>query len=250
MQGTATGMLVGGTLTQLMASLGTPWAFDPPHGCVLFLEDIGERPYRIHRMLTQVAQAGIFANARGDRVRRVSRLRRARRRSGDSRRAARLHRGVPRPGAVQLSLGPHHRADVDAAVRRQGRSRQRAVAGGAHPGSGGRVTDWHRRDSSDWRVRHGDGDAGRAAEASRPRRQRIGRARLSADERLSRGRAASPCSRAIAPSTSPRRSIWSSSAMPSRAATRSSRPCSIAASATRRCRRRSAISCSGTRSRS
>ena len=61
--GAATGVLVGGTLTQLMASMGTPWDFDPPHGCVLFLEDIGERPYRIHRMLTQAAQSGIFLNA-------------------------------------------------------------------------------------------------------------------------------------------------------------------------------------------
>lgn len=62
--GAATGTLVGGTLTQLVASLGTPWAFDPPEGCVLFIEDIGERPYRIHRMLTQAAQSGIFARAR------------------------------------------------------------------------------------------------------------------------------------------------------------------------------------------
>ena len=62
--GSATGMLVGGTLTQLMASMGTPWEFDPPHGCVLFFEDIGERPYRIHRLLTQAAQAGIFVPAR------------------------------------------------------------------------------------------------------------------------------------------------------------------------------------------
>jgi muramoyltetrapeptide carboxypeptidase len=60
--GSATGVLVGGTLTQLMASMGTPFEFDPPHGAVLFLEDIGERPYRIHRLLTQAAQAGIFVN--------------------------------------------------------------------------------------------------------------------------------------------------------------------------------------------
>lgn len=63
--GNASGVLAGGTLTQLMASLGTPWAFEPPDGCILFLEDIGERPYRIHRMLTQAAQAGLFANTRG-----------------------------------------------------------------------------------------------------------------------------------------------------------------------------------------
>lgn len=61
--GTATGVMVGGTLTQLMASMGTPWAFEPPHGAVLFLEDIGERPYRIHRLLTQAAQAGLFVHA-------------------------------------------------------------------------------------------------------------------------------------------------------------------------------------------
>jgi muramoyltetrapeptide carboxypeptidase len=63
--GEARGPLVGGTLTQLTASLGTPWAFAPPEGCVLFIEDVAERPYRIHRMLTQLAQSGILARARG-----------------------------------------------------------------------------------------------------------------------------------------------------------------------------------------
>lgn len=63
--GRATGMLVGGTLTQLMASMGTPWAFTPPAGAILFLEDIGERPYRIHRLLTQAAQAGILSRVAG-----------------------------------------------------------------------------------------------------------------------------------------------------------------------------------------
>lgn len=62
--GTAAGVLAGGTLTQLTASLGTPWAFEPPDDGVLFIEDVGERPYRIHRMLTQAAQAGMFTNAR------------------------------------------------------------------------------------------------------------------------------------------------------------------------------------------
>ena len=61
--GRATGTLTGGTITQLAASLGTPWALDARQGCALFLEDIGERPYRIHRMLTQLAQAGIFNRA-------------------------------------------------------------------------------------------------------------------------------------------------------------------------------------------
>lgn len=61
--GHARGTLVGGTLTQLTASLGTPWAFAPPADCILFLEDIAERPYRIDRMWTQLQQAGILARA-------------------------------------------------------------------------------------------------------------------------------------------------------------------------------------------
>jgi muramoyltetrapeptide carboxypeptidase len=58
--GEATGELVGGTLTQLVASLGTPFAFDPPAGCVLFLDEVSERPYRIDRMLTQLRFSGIL----------------------------------------------------------------------------------------------------------------------------------------------------------------------------------------------
>jgi muramoyltetrapeptide carboxypeptidase len=57
------GPLFGGTLTQLAGSLGTPYAFDPPDGCVLFIEDVHERPYRIDRMLTQLRLSGILARA-------------------------------------------------------------------------------------------------------------------------------------------------------------------------------------------
>lgn len=62
--GSAAGVLVGGTLTQIMSLMGTPWAFHPPDGAILFIEDIGERPYRVHRLLTQAAQAGLFARVR------------------------------------------------------------------------------------------------------------------------------------------------------------------------------------------
>ncbi|HTL43436.1 MAG TPA: LD-carboxypeptidase [Vicinamibacterales bacterium] len=61
--GEAAGMLLGGTLTQLAASLGTPFAFDPPRGHILFIDEVGERPYRIDRMLTQLRQAGLLARA-------------------------------------------------------------------------------------------------------------------------------------------------------------------------------------------
>lgn len=62
--GEATGLLYGGTMTQLCASLGTPYAFDPPDGCILFLEDVNERPYRIDRMLTQLRLSGVLGRAR------------------------------------------------------------------------------------------------------------------------------------------------------------------------------------------
>ena len=61
--GDAVGPLFGGTLTQLVGSLGTPYAFNPPDGCILFIEDVNERPYRIDRMLTQLRLAGVIARA-------------------------------------------------------------------------------------------------------------------------------------------------------------------------------------------
>jgi muramoyltetrapeptide carboxypeptidase len=61
--GEAAGPLLGGTLTQLLASFGTPFAFAPPHGFVLFLDEVGERPYRLDRMVTQLAQSGVLARA-------------------------------------------------------------------------------------------------------------------------------------------------------------------------------------------
>jgi muramoyltetrapeptide carboxypeptidase len=59
-QGHARGPLLGGNLAVLAALVGTPYG-PPLDGCVLFLEDIGERPYRIDRMLTSMLQAGWLA---------------------------------------------------------------------------------------------------------------------------------------------------------------------------------------------
>lgn len=61
--GEARGMLLGGTLTQLLASLGTPYAFDPPAGHILFIDEVAERPYRIDRMLTQLRLSGLLSRA-------------------------------------------------------------------------------------------------------------------------------------------------------------------------------------------
>lgn len=63
--GTAAGRLFGGTMCLLAASLGTPFAFDPPPGSILFLEDVDERPYRIDRLMTQLRLSGVLARASG-----------------------------------------------------------------------------------------------------------------------------------------------------------------------------------------
>jgi muramoyltetrapeptide carboxypeptidase len=55
--GRAHGPLLGGNLAVLTALIGTPYA-PPLAGCVLFLEDVGERPYRVDRMLTTWSHAG------------------------------------------------------------------------------------------------------------------------------------------------------------------------------------------------
>ena len=62
--GTAGGALCGGNLSLVAASLGTPWEIDT-RGKILFLEDIGEKTYRIDSMLTQLRNAGKFRDCAG-----------------------------------------------------------------------------------------------------------------------------------------------------------------------------------------
>ena len=56
--------VVGGNLTVLQSSLGTPFQIETA-GKFLFVEDIAERGYRIDRMFEQFRQAGLFKNCRG-----------------------------------------------------------------------------------------------------------------------------------------------------------------------------------------
>ena len=62
--GVAEGPLIGGNLAVLCALCGTPYA-PPVDRAVLFLEDVGERPYRIDRMLTTLRHSGWLARAAG-----------------------------------------------------------------------------------------------------------------------------------------------------------------------------------------
>lgn len=62
--GTASGTLYGGCLSILVSLLGTPWE---PHteGKLLFLEDVGVKPYQLDRMLWQLRVAGKLDGVRG-----------------------------------------------------------------------------------------------------------------------------------------------------------------------------------------
>lgn len=62
--GTARGRLTGGNLSLIAATLGTPYEIDTT-GKILCLEEVGEAPYRIDRMLTQLLLAGKLQAAAG-----------------------------------------------------------------------------------------------------------------------------------------------------------------------------------------
>jgi len=62
--GSARGPLLGGCLSLLTSSLGTPWAPDLA-GAVVFWEDINEPPYRIDRMLTHLGLSGTLESIAG-----------------------------------------------------------------------------------------------------------------------------------------------------------------------------------------
>jgi muramoyltetrapeptide carboxypeptidase len=62
--GKASGRLIGGNLTMIASLMGTQFAPDTT-GAIVFLEDVREELYRIDRMLTQLAMAGMFNKIAG-----------------------------------------------------------------------------------------------------------------------------------------------------------------------------------------
>jgi muramoyltetrapeptide carboxypeptidase len=57
--GQARGRLIGGNLSLISALMGTPFEIDT-RGAIFFIEDVGEQPYSMDRMLTQLRLAGKF----------------------------------------------------------------------------------------------------------------------------------------------------------------------------------------------
>jgi len=63
-RGTVEASMMGGCLSVLTTTLGTAYEINPA-GKLLFLEDVGEKPYRIERMLTHLKMAGKFEKLAG-----------------------------------------------------------------------------------------------------------------------------------------------------------------------------------------
>jgi muramoyltetrapeptide carboxypeptidase len=63
-QGSAEGVLYGGCLSMLVASLGTPYEIHP-EGAILFIEDVATKPFQIDRMLMHLKLAGKLDGVRG-----------------------------------------------------------------------------------------------------------------------------------------------------------------------------------------
>jgi muramoyltetrapeptide carboxypeptidase len=63
-EGSAEGVLYGGCLSLLVASLGTPYEIQTA-GTLLFIEDVAARPFQIDRMLMQLKLAGKLTQVRG-----------------------------------------------------------------------------------------------------------------------------------------------------------------------------------------
>lgn len=62
--GQAVGELTGGNLALLAATVGTPYQVET-RGRIVLIEDVGERPYRLDRMLLQLRMSGFFDGAAG-----------------------------------------------------------------------------------------------------------------------------------------------------------------------------------------
>lgn len=126
--GTAEGPLLGGCLSMLTATLGTPWAPELD-GSLLFLEDVGEPLYRLDRMLTHLALSHRLSRIRGLILGQVSAVDRAADRADDPAPPVWVERGLAVAGRTGLPVGwgvpaghqaPNHTLPLGAAARLEG----------------------------------------------------------------------------------------------------------------------------------
>ncbi|MET0425681.1 MAG: LD-carboxypeptidase, partial [Actinoplanes sp.] len=103
-EGRAEGVLLGGNLTILAATAGTPHAPDPA-GALLLIEDVNEAPYRVDRALVQLDRAGLLDGLAGVAVGQFTGC------GGpaivDTLRERLGHRGIPVLGGLPIGHGDH-----------------------------------------------------------------------------------------------------------------------------------------------
>lgn len=97
------GRLMGGNISNLAALAGTPWAPDFS-GAILFVEEIGESPFRIHRMLMQLLLAGMFNDLRAVVVGELLKCEHA---QGLGPNAVQVLRNIFEPLKIPVYLGPY-----------------------------------------------------------------------------------------------------------------------------------------------
>ena len=213
--GVAEGTLAGGCISIFAEALGTPYAMLPASAeapRILFLEDIGTKPYQWDRMLLHLRYAGmlehvtgiVFGDMRQCSGRRTRRCwsRRFCMRCGDFAGpiAIGLRSGHVDAPNITLPLGVRVRLDLSAAENPRMEFLEAAVASLADDDAGGNAGEAY---SSDWHLRDGDGVAGGDAAGAGAPGDGVGCGGVSADERCAGGAGDSAaCSRM-------RRRIWS-----------------------------------------
>ena len=188
--GSARGVLLGGCLTLVEATLGTPWELDT-RGAILVLEDRGMKPYQVDRALTHLTAGRKISRSSRHHPRRIPGKRANRRRKSNCARSRSPHsRRLRNSGRLGRACRTHASPDADSSSRRsraleraQIRHARNSRAGG-HSREG--LTRSHRTYSSYRHRRLRDGSARRHAGRTRLSRHRLRRRRLSASVDVAR----------------------------------------------------------------
>ena len=215
-EGAAEGILYGGCLSILAASLGTPYEIHT-EGTILFMEDVAAKPYQIDRMLMQLKLAGKLDGVRGIIFgEMLDCLQSAKQEYTLEEVVLRIVGSLGVPVALWSAVGArdgreHHTADRGAGWsdgagwagefenlgsgsdqrRKQNqeltaKDAKESAKDAKKKGRDGKH-ERNKTHSSDRHLRDGDGGAGGDAEAARVSRHRVGRGGVSANVGLSGG---------------------------------------------------------------
>ena len=162
------GTLYGGCLSILVSLIGTPWE-PATENKLLFIEDVGAKPYQVDRMLWQLRRRRQTRRRAWHRLRRNARLRLARRAAESARRCDPFRaRWIRCSHRYRTSQRTRFASECHADLRRRGRTTCRQMKLNYRCLNRRCDHDFHAETHSSQRhLRHGDGLAGRTAAACR-----------------------------------------------------------------------------------